>query len=64
MRKRDEWNWLSIESSGGLWHYTCWLHMIRVIKSRRTREAGHVACMEEMRNAYKMQPENLKRRNN
>jgi hypothetical protein len=27
-------------------------NIIRVIKSRRTRWAGHVACMGEMRNAY------------
>jgi len=27
-------------------------NLIRVIKSKRMRWAGHVACMEEMRNAY------------
>jgi hypothetical protein len=27
-------------------------NIIRVIKSRRMRWAGHVACMGEMRNAY------------
>jgi hypothetical protein len=28
--------------------------IIRVIKSRRLRWAGHVACMGEMRNAYRI----------
>jgi hypothetical protein len=27
---------------------------IRMIKSRRMRWLGHVACMEEMRNAYRI----------
>jgi hypothetical protein len=27
-------------------------NLIRVIKSKRMRWAGHVVCMEEMRNAY------------
>jgi hypothetical protein len=27
-------------------------NVIRVIKSRRMRWAGHVVCMEEMRNPY------------
>jgi hypothetical protein len=27
---------------------------IRVIKSRRMKWAGHVACMREMRNVYKI----------
>jgi hypothetical protein len=29
-------------------------HIINVIKSRRMRWAGHVANMEEMKNAYKI----------
>jgi hypothetical protein len=29
-------------------------NIIRVIKSRRMRWAGHVACIGEMRNAYKI----------
>jgi hypothetical protein len=29
-------------------------NIIRVIKSRRMRWPGHVACMGEMRNIYKM----------
>jgi hypothetical protein len=29
-------------------------NIVRVIKSRKTRFAGHVACMGEMRNAYKI----------
>jgi hypothetical protein len=29
-------------------------NVIRVIKSRRVRLAGHVACMGEMRNAYRI----------
>jgi hypothetical protein len=28
--------------------------IIRVLKSRKMSWAGHVACMEEMRNAYKI----------
>jgi len=36
------------------------LNIITVIKSRRTRWAGHVACMVEMRNAYKILVEKLK----
>jgi hypothetical protein len=28
--------------------------IIRMIKLRRMRWAGHVACMEEMRNAYRI----------
>jgi len=30
------------------------LYTSPVIKSRRTRWVGHVACMGEMRNAYKI----------
>jgi hypothetical protein len=37
-------------------------NIIRVMKSRRTRWAGHVTCMGEMRNAYKTLVENLKER--
>jgi hypothetical protein len=33
-----------------------------VIKSRRKRWAGHVACMEEMRNAYSLLVVNMKGR--
>ena len=33
--------------------------MIKVIKSRRLRWAGHVARMEEGRSAFKMLPVNL-----
>jgi hypothetical protein len=29
-------------------------HIFRVLKSRRMGLAGHVACMEEVRNAYKI----------
>jgi hypothetical protein len=29
-------------------------NIIRVIKSRRARWAGHIACKGEMRNAYKI----------
>jgi hypothetical protein len=29
-------------------------NIIKVIKSRRIKWAGHVACMGEMRNAYKI----------
>jgi len=32
----------------------CSPNIIMVIKSRRMRWAGHVACMEEMRNTYKI----------
>jgi hypothetical protein len=35
-------------------------NVIRIIKSRRMRLAGHVACMGEMRNAYKILVESLK----
>jgi hypothetical protein len=35
---------------------------IEVIKSRRMRWVGHVACMEEMRNAYKIIVSNPERR--
>jgi len=28
--------------------------LLRMIKSRRTRSSGHVACMGEIRNAYKI----------
>jgi hypothetical protein len=35
-------------------------NIIRVIKSRRKRWGGHVACMGEMRNAHKFWSENLK----
>jgi hypothetical protein len=37
-------------------------NIIRVIKSRRMRWMGHVACMGEMRNAYSIWLENLKGR--
>jgi hypothetical protein len=36
--------------------------IVKVIISRRTRWAGHVARMREMRNAYKILVENLKER--
>ena len=32
----------------------CTIHLIRVIKSRRLRWAGHVARMEEGRSAFKI----------
>jgi hypothetical protein len=35
-------------------------NIIRIIKSRRIRWAGHVACMGEMRNAYRIWLESLK----
>jgi hypothetical protein len=37
-------------------------NIVRVIKSRKMRWAGHVTRMEEMRNAYKILVGNLKRR--
>jgi hypothetical protein len=37
--------------------------IIRVIKSRRIRWAGHVALMEQMRIAFTILIENLKERN-
>jgi hypothetical protein len=37
-------------------------NIIRVIKSRRMRRAGHVARMGEMRNAHKILVGNLKQR--
>jgi len=29
-------------------------NIIRVVKSRRMRWSGHVSCMEEVRNAYRI----------
>jgi len=53
--KRDEvrWEWrkLHIEEVNDL--YTS-PNIIRVIKSRRMRYAGHVACMGERRVAYRV----------
>jgi hypothetical protein len=37
-------------------------NIIRVIKSRRTRKVGHVACLGEMRNAYNILVGKLKRK--
>jgi hypothetical protein len=51
--KRDEvtkgWRKLQNEELHGLYSS---LSIIRVIKARRTRWAGHVACMGEVRGAY------------
>jgi len=51
--KREEvaggWRGLHNEKLHNLYTSPC---IIRVIKSRRMRGAGHVAHMEEMRNAY------------
>jgi hypothetical protein len=38
----------------GKLHYTHTSPNIRVVKSRRMRWAWHVACMGEMKNAYKI----------
>jgi hypothetical protein len=35
-------------------------HIIGVMKSRRVRQVGHVACMGEMRNAYEILVRKLK----
>jgi hypothetical protein len=35
------------------------LNIVRVIKSKRMRWTGHVACIGDMRNAYKIWSENL-----
>jgi hypothetical protein len=32
----------------------CSLNIIRIVKSRRVKCVGYVACMGEMRNAYKI----------
>jgi len=40
---------LKIEEGAGGWRR---LHIVELHKSRRIRWAGHVARMEEMRNAY------------
>jgi hypothetical protein len=37
-------------------------NIVRVIKTRRMRWEGHVACIEKIRNAYKILVENLKGR--
>jgi hypothetical protein len=34
------------------------MNIIRMVKSRRMRWAGHVACVGEMRNAHKILVEN------
>jgi hypothetical protein len=51
--KRDEvmgdWRKLHNEELHNLYS---WPNIIRMIKSRRVRRAGHVARMEEKRNAY------------
>jgi hypothetical protein len=40
--------------NGELFDLYCSLHIIRVIKSRRIRWAGHVARMLEMRGAHRL----------
>jgi hypothetical protein len=37
-------------------------YVVKVMKSRRVRRAGHVACMGEMRNAYKILVEKPERK--
>jgi hypothetical protein len=53
--KRDEvtgeWRKLHNEELGDLYSSTC---IIRIIKSRRMRWAGHVARMVEKKNAYRL----------
>jgi hypothetical protein len=53
--KRDEatggWRKLHNEELHNLYSST---NMIRIIKSRRMKCAGHVACMRELRNTYKI----------
>jgi hypothetical protein len=54
-RKRDEvirgWRKLHNEELHNLYSLPS---IIRMIKSRRMRWAGHVICMEEKRNAYRI----------
>ena len=46
-----EWRKLQIEELNDLY---CSPNIFRVIKSRRMRWAGHVACREERRGAYRV----------
>jgi len=48
---RGEWKKLSKEELNDLY---CSPNIVRVIKSRRMRWAGHVACMEERRGVYRV----------
>jgi hypothetical protein len=47
----EEWRRLHNEELHNLYASP---YIIRLINIRRVRYAGHVACMEEMRNAYKI----------
>jgi hypothetical protein len=38
----------------GIYYVIELLNIVRVIKSRRMRSVGHVVCMCEIRNAYKI----------
>jgi len=53
--KREEvvGGWRRLHNEGLHNFYTS-PNIMRVIKSRRMRCEGHVACMEEMRNIYKV----------
>jgi hypothetical protein len=53
------WRKLHNEKLHKLYSSPC---IIRIIKSRRMRYAGHVARMEEKRNAYRILWENQKER--
>jgi len=56
---RGEWTKLHIKELNNLY---CLSNVIRVIKSRRMRWAGHVAHMERYRSAYRFRWGNLKER--
>ena len=61
--KRDEngeWRMLHNEELHSLYRSP---NILRVIKSRRLRWAGHVARMEEVRSAFKILTVNLQERN-
>jgi hypothetical protein len=53
--KRDEvtGEWRSLHNEE-LYDLYSWPDIIRVIRSRRMRWAGHVACMGDMRGAYRV----------
>jgi hypothetical protein len=53
MRDEVTGEWRKLHS-GELHNFYSSLDIIRQIKSRRMRWAGHVACMEEERNVYKV----------
>jgi hypothetical protein len=61
--KRDEvtgeWRKLHNEELSDLY---CSPNIVRVIKSRRMRWAGHVACMGERRNVYRVEVGKLRER--